>query len=135
MAKTKKVPVSRAKTAYGLLSEVRRLILEEPLRYNQEDWLSRIEEHANLFKFPSCGTIGCVAGWVATLKRGRDFDWMGSLKIASEILGVSEEQAFELFNGGAARGQKQTRQHAESGAAHIARFQKKYHAQLIAKHV
>jgi hypothetical protein len=29
------MPVSKAKTAYGLLSEIRKLILEEPKRYDQ----------------------------------------------------------------------------------------------------
>lgn len=133
--KTELIPKSRAKTAYTLLTEVRELILSEPLRYNQRDWLSRVEEHEGVCLFPKCGTVGCVAGWVATLKEGRSFDWAKSADLARPILGLSYDQGEELFNGGAVRGTSQTVEHAKAGAQHIAAFQKKYRAQLLAKKV
>lgn len=136
METSTKIPKSKAKTAYGLLSEVRTLILAEPLRYNQHDWLSRKEDHGDLrIRFPACGTVGCVAGWVATLKAGRKFSWMDSDVIAAPLLGLSEFQAHELFRASAADGSPQTIQHAKSGAKHIAAFQKKYRTQLLAKKV
>ncbi len=59
---------TRAKTAYGVLSEVRRLILDEPLRYDQTVLLVRRDEgYSRPMGFPKCGTVGCRAGWVTEL--------------------------------------------------------------------
>lgn len=137
------VPTSRAKTAYGLLSEVRRLILAEPKRYSQGTWLQRAASTTPdlmpVGGFPSCGTVGCVAGWVATLKRPRRwFNPLVSGLIARRVLGLSEDQADLLFDGDAAYqrnpdADSQTAAHARAGAAHIYSFQKKFATQLRAK--
>lgn len=127
---------SRSKTAYGLLSEIRRLILAEPRRYNQYDWL-KTNERGPLA--PACGTVGCVGGWTVFLKRDK------TNKTAAGILGISSDQGDELFAGDAARSRRDKatgdysarsiRDHARRGAAHIARFQKKHAVQLRAKRV
>lgn len=129
------IPKSKAKTANGLLSEIRKLILAEPKRYDQFDWLS-FEVRGLLA--PACGTVGCVGGWTVFLKQGR----RSNTPSAAGILGLSDSQADELFRGGAAgrrRGRDgvETEQsiaaHARRGAAHIRRFQKKHATQLRAK--
>lgn len=132
--KNSALPKSKAKTAYGLLTEIRALILAEPLRYNQYDWLSRKAEHHFVPNgYPACGTVGCVAGWVSTLAGPEKFSWDISADLAEKILGLDLAQAEELFRSSAASGPSQTLAHAKSGAKHIAAFQKKYRAQLLAK--
>lgn len=132
-----RIPKSKAKTAYGLLSEVRTLILAEPLRYNQVSWLERQSEAIETETvFPACGTVGCVAGWVSTLVRGDTFSWSETGPVATLALGLSDQQADELFAASAAGyGRRQTARHAAAGAKHIAAFQKKYRRQLLAKKV
>lgn len=141
-----KLPTSKAKTAYGLLSAVRKLILAEPLRYNQARYIARTDgkHHADnpsdgwqqwVKPLPACGTAGCVAGWVATLKRGDRFSYKQTQGIAARILGLNSDQSEELFGGGAVGGTPQTKSHAKAGARHIAAFQEKYATQLKAKAV
>lgn len=127
------MPKSKAKTAYGLLSEVRKLILEEPKRYSQRLYIARTNEDPE-FEFPACGTIGCVAGWVATLTEGR-FGYLETCRVAMGALGIDIEQAAELFDADAASGPSQSLEHARTGAKHIARFQQKYAKQLKAKKI
>lgn len=134
------IPKSRAKTAYGLLSEIRTLILAEPLRYDQRETLciipkDRLDSGTNA---PACGTIGCVAGWVGALKASRPTRFVTNgnvLEYAGRKLGLDSGQGSELFgayqSGFADRGPE----HAKAGAAHIAKFQKKYRRQLLAKKV
>lgn len=147
MAKKSLLPKSRAKTAYGLLSEVRKLILAEPQRYTQERYIAREggEHGADCIAgecypkgAPACGTVGCVAGWVATLKHGAAFAYSSTPRIAASVLGLDYEQADELFSGGALRhvdAQPQTKKYARAGAKHIAAFQKQYADQLKRKAV
>jgi len=52
---------SNAKTAYGLMSDIRAYILEEPKRINMSDWIETDmkyikEEHG--VDGPVCGTLG-----------------------------------------------------------------------------
>lgn len=130
-----KLPTSRAKTAYGLLSDVCRVIVAEPKRYAQSIYIERANEPFKQFdEHPACGTIGCVAGWVATLKTQRRFRYHETPVIAKERLGINEGQAMELF-GESVAGVAQTMRHAHNGVAHIRKFQKKYRAQLLAKKV
>lgn len=121
--KKKKVMLkSKATNAYDVLSEVREIILDEPLRYNQVTYLSTGDGPG----FPKCGTVACVAGWTEVIT--------GST-MASDVLGLTDAQAGELFFYGAVKGKPQTPMHAKLGAAHIARFQKKYAKQLKATRV
>jgi hypothetical protein len=140
MSKRKKsLPTSKAKTAYGLLSEIRALILAEPKRYNQHDVLDYVEpDEADA---PACGTVGCVAGWTCVLKvRRLKAKWLEAeisvLDQAQEILGLSDGQAGLLFEGHIA-GERcgEIEAHADRGAAFIAAFQKRFARQLKAKAV
>lgn len=56
---------SNAKTAYGLMSDIKTYILEEPKRIWMGDWI--IKGHINIQEIfdtegPACGTVGCIAG-------------------------------------------------------------------------
>ena len=133
------LPKSRAKTAYGLLSEVRQAILAEPKRYNQGLWLARVADGSvDPDEAPRCGTIGCVAGWVATLTSvDQTFEPRTCEETAGKVLGIDARQMMELFTNDALEGRTSaspgTARYANAGAAHIARFQKKYAKQLKAK--
>lgn len=150
--KTTLIPKSRARTAYGLLSEIRALILAEPKRYFQGRFIARQNGKGDADTkapngFPACGTVGCVAGWVATLTRGERFSYGDTEAIACDVLGLDRftGQTRELFSASAldwdASGNirrvlsPQTKRYAMFGAAHIRKFQKKYRAQLLAKKV
>lgn len=137
---TSKMPTSRATTAYGLLSEIRKLILAEPKRYDQRRYIMRRRnpdgmEDVPMRGFPACGRVGCVAGWVATLTQSRRFACLDAYEIARAALGLDRRQSRELFGVSGVNGEPQTSQHARSGVAHIARFQRKYASQLKAKAV
>jgi hypothetical protein len=134
-----KTPKSRAKTAYGLLSEVCRVILADPRRYNQTDWLTLLDGRARSYwtmpeQRPDCGTIGCVAGWVCAMKCQTENPLLSSsftYDFARRMLGLSVEQASELFDSdGAGDTRPQTPEHAKAGVKHILRFQRKHAAQL-----
>jgi hypothetical protein len=137
---------SRAKTADGLLGEIERIILEEPKRYNQHETLLLEKRDGDgtsdglyeeeKVEYPSCGTIGCVAGWVVALKRRRPERVPDVIAVADEILGLRDYQSSELFSSYAAGvGKPQTGAHARGGAKHIRKFRRKYRDQLRAKKV
>jgi len=132
------MPVSHAKTAYGLLGEIARLIVEEPKRYNQHGWLQREQDRSQMqpVEYPSCGTVGCVAGWVVALKAKRRPNYFRTGDKAADILGLDVDQHDELFGSSAAgETDRQTPEHAEAGASHIRRFMQANRAQLLAKKV
>lgn len=156
------MPKSKATNAHELLDEIRNLILEEPRRYNQEDWLKKkLDAHDTSYNFPACNTIGCVAGWTVALKRsertqrrmlqeeevtfGHPFQ-----ETAQRILGLTDDQVSYLFNGSAVQDRlvktsgnfierrvvrPGTKMYARLGYNHITRFMKKHEAQLKAKRV
>lgn len=147
------LPKSKATNAYDLLSDVRKAILNEPLRYNQASWLTVAPSAAAARRndMPTCGTVGCVAGWVVALTSDRArlaklaaSDNVGD--VAARILGIPiptggvvaafGSRYWDLFRhnatGDAPPG---TWAHAEAGAAHIARFQAAYRTQLKRKRI
>lgn len=67
------IPRSTAKTAWGLLQDVKRAMREEPRRVDMDTWLRRMDPR-NLcyecYEAPACGTVGCFAGWVVLLAGG-----------------------------------------------------------------
>lgn len=134
MSKKAAIPKSRARTAYGLLSEIVALVKAEPRRMRMAafrtdpDWMSEDRR-------PACGTIGCVAGWVTFLKKpGADGDLSG--RIAPDILGIDGKQQEELFYGPLTADKNQcSRGHGQRVITMIRAFQKKYAAQLKAKRV
>lgn len=130
------LPKSKAKNAYDLLSEISALIIEEPKRYNQGIYVSRAGKDGDpYYAYPSCGTIGCVAGWVTTLRSEFQLNGRSVGDFAKHILGLTENQACELFDGSVIDGRPQTVAYAKRGAAHIADFQEQYEHQLKAKSV
>jgi hypothetical protein len=137
----KKVPKSKAKTAFDLLSDVAALALAEPRRIHMNFWrLTSTDTNVSAVVpqgFPACGTVGCIGGWTEQIARGRKRD-------AEVILGLTHAQRMELFypkallaDAGSAReaGNAQTPKHAERVVAHIRAFQQKYADQLKAKAV
>jgi len=143
MKKTTKqtaVPTSKAKTAYDLLSEIAALIVAEPKRYNQERFMAEgpNDKDTAPLGFPSCGTVGCVAGWAVTLK-GVRCAYSDIQMHASSILGLDRYQESTLFSGSALIDEdghgpaEQTAAHARAGAKHIRKFQRAHKAQLLAK--
>lgn len=62
---------SDATNAYDLLTDVAKAIREDPLKYDQNRWISRSKETFDqvlgVGVEPACGTIGCRAGWIAQL--------------------------------------------------------------------
>lgn len=67
-------------TVQALLTEIRRLILEEPKRLSMSAWVSMFQgETVNAYGasklkagLPACGTVACLAGWGAVLLRPDD---------------------------------------------------------------
>lgn len=128
-----KVPRSKARTAYGLLSDVCAVVTEEPKRLAMGLWLARADEDSSgppLLGFPACGTVGCIGGWVEVLSPKNP-------ACAETILGLDLNQSDTLFYDNdlcSAPGQ-QTASHARKVVSHIRKFQKKYRAQLLAKKI
>lgn len=136
------LPRSRARTAYELLSEICKLIIAEPLRYDQGSYIIRPDDvRYRTRQFPACNTIGCVAGWVCTLRLKDRFSYVDIVDLATGILGLNPSQTKELFaaapdifwNGFCDMIPAQTKEHAEAGVKHIKAFQKKYEEQLKTK--
>lgn len=129
------MPKSKAKTAYGLLSEVRAIILEEPKRYDQCATIEQGIEAEMIYgdQVPACGTVACVGGWVLALKGYSQYT--GGLETAWRILGEPTNDMWNLFEADKAGSRDSLSAHAKRGAAHIAAFQKKYAKQLKAKRV
>ncbi len=136
----------QAKTAYGVLQFIRRLILEEPKRYDQRIALAiegadgLWDNHAP-YEMPACGTVGCVAGWTTALLSPSPTRIVSPVNYARLKLGLTSSQVFELFDAGAATKMtneycySQSRGHAEQGALLIQQFCQKYAKQLKAKKV
>lgn len=141
MKKSAAMPTSRAKTAYGLLSEIAKLAFEEPKRIRMGLWKQsrgvNLNQHPDIGvdEWPGCGSIGCVGGWVDYL-RPTDTGITVMLR-AGRVLGLSDLQAEALFepNNLMDANNQGTTAHARKVIAHIRRFQKKYAAQLKAKRV
>lgn len=102
MSELQTIPLSKAKTAYGLVRDVQRTVLAEPLRVNMRTFTEDVSEEAEA---PACGTVGCFAGWVNVLSRGR----MAALGLddaaATALLGESLNYAIPgglgyMFNAG-----------------------------------
>lgn len=149
---------SPAKTAYGHLSWIRKLILDEPKRYNQKSWIvgprvepslwsHHMDKQISLYAaegLPQCGTVACVAGWaIASFQETYPKSQINISFKAEKLLGLTESQADELFGGDAIEKlyrekfgydsdvpKPQTSEFAALGAEHIANFQQKYKSQL-----
>lgn len=127
-----KMPIlpKSVKNAYQLLSYIGAIAMEEPKRISMTMFLAQNLPDIPDMGYPSCGTIGCIAGWtIALLPR-----WYRSIENAKMILGLSDEQRDDLFYDYELCIDKnaKTKAHAIAVVAHIGRFQKKNEAQLKA---
>lgn len=123
------LPRTRQTSAVGILKDVVKVIREEPLRYNQGDWIRTTDERS---VGPACGTIGCVAGWVAVLTRPAKDVTGASVALADvasrarKALGLSERQADFLFGselpGDGGYADPGSRAYMEAGVEHIESF-------------
>lgn len=132
------LPKSKAKTAYGLLSEVCAVVLAEPKRLRMSVPL-RLNAHEFLDDAPICGTVGCVAGWTVMLKLAPREVIGSTCDAAATILGLTDTQASKLFyefpsdHGDTSR--EGSRGHAKAEVKLIRKFQKTHAKQLKAKAV
>jgi hypothetical protein len=134
------IPVSRAKTALGLIQAVKRVVLADPRRV---DMGTVVEDSTNPDAYfggqkPACGTVGCFAGWIGVLAKGREWSMSGPVFGAVEKL-LGPDVAFEfmgrdgiyhsVFNDGAgdscADTTPGTKAHARAVAQRIDRFIKR----------
>ena len=138
------MPVSNATNAYDLLTDVAKLVLDEPRRLKMDDWITPVEWLPEKHKAPACGTVGCIAGWVSTLTPTQTYKSALGGTYAEEpvdqgcrVLGV--EDAYDLFtrrslvldgerNGG-------TLKHARNVVKAIKAFQKGHEKRLREKSV
>lgn len=148
----KKAPrLTKPTTAYKLLSRICTLIRAEPLRYNQGAWVKLESDYPTDYSykpaFPACGTICCVAGWVETLvsspgraKQLSESEDPRTLEYrihiaARRTLGITNDQALQLFNGDAISVLEPgldpgTPRYAQRGIEHIKAFQQKHAIRL-----
>lgn len=146
--KYKPIPKSRAKTAFGLLRDVRRVIQEEPKRLDMALVAIRgkaIDEHNRTPTFyrnhltkPECGSVGCIAGWALMLegKVGKNANLRnGGLTKAANLLGINDNQADKLFQPSnlVRATNHQTNAHATATIKHLDRFIKEHETQLRSK--
>lgn len=146
--------LSTATNAYDLLEEVKEIIKTDPKRYNQTFWLARSVKNAdplmggwgdtNISPHPrpalknqmsQCGTMGCVAGWIGSLKFGKEALHEDVQSYAQKILGLTDIQAETLFHDEAAGDRDSVVDHADRGIAHITAFQQRHEKKLRAKRI
>lgn len=91
---------------------------QEKLIQTLQECAELIKVESNLFNyasvdFPTCDTPGCIAGWIAAIAVSRgdatideigmfslgDNDFGSCLSVASEYLGLSEKEEWDLFYG------------------------------------
>lgn len=143
MSRKGKLPVSKAKTAYGLLSEIAALAIAEPKRIRMSKWLATQTVKDYGASAPACGTVGCIAGWGAVLvgtKKERaamlsGYFGVDGLGIAGRIFGLSKDATYSLCTTDGMCFTEGTPPHAREVIHRIRRFQKRYKAQLLAKRV
>ena len=129
--------MKRPKTAYGVLAYVQRLILAEPLRYDQHQTLLFDAHHGyEYLKAPPCGTVGCRAGWATMVISPDPRRIHDPVMYAQRKLGLTDSQGDDLFGSSACGATiPQTRAHARAGAKGIATFLKRYSKQLRATRI
>lgn len=142
----KPIPQSKAKTAWGLLGDVKRAMLAEPKRVNMGVWIAKSADYAE-YPQPACGTIGCLAGWVSLLKGGCPSQHLMSVsEHAQELIGAADyytapdddgKPGYHIFNcdGPDLKGHIGTATYAKSIMRRIDRFMKVNAKALKAKRV
>lgn len=70
-----------------------------PARYDQNavlEYSLKGEKWGPKQKFPECGTIGCLAGWISVLEKQED-GFLGRIDFVTKLLGLSIKQECALF--------------------------------------
>ena len=125
-----KYPTTKSKNPVTILRTVAKAILEEPKRYYQEDYLiakDSYPEWRSKRRFPSCGTIACVAGWTCLVTKEKGLQPHHVHTIAQRLLRLTDNEAYVLFGGEALWNSPHsvgTKAYAKAGIAHIRRFVK-----------
>ena len=139
ITKTRPTLARKTISGYALLGRIRRLILEEPRRYNQRSTLAVVMEGHPYPPdiIPPCGTIGCVGGWIVALTRPSQISsHTDVVALTQEILQLDIYSTHVLtdFHAAGWRGftMEEIVPHAERGAEHIAQFMKDHKAHLQA---
>jgi hypothetical protein len=124
-----------------VLERVKQIAAEEPARIHMNFELIRRDDPFGSLgrhhQFPACGTIGCVKGWSHVVLNTPETIRARIYISDGAFLGLSEEQARELFMPQREDGRlvgindiAQTPEHARNVIAHITWFQQKYADQL-----
>lgn len=104
----KPIEPSNATTAWGLLKDVRKEILQEPKRADMSVFVNTVyPRHGG----PECGTVGCLAGWIVLKSGVRSRRSLLSLNFAGTVQDLAEDLLGEVnywtvgkfnhvFNGG-----------------------------------
>lgn len=107
----KSIPQSDAQNVYDLLKDVKQAILEEPRRANMNhvatvvgtqalSWTNPRTRKALRVPAPSCGTVGCFAGWTMMLAGQTPaqalWNWTEG---AQQVLGLGLNYRFEGTDG------------------------------------
>lgn len=137
-----KIPTTRSKDPVVILRTVAKAILQEAKRYNQGVWVVHKDDahgypytkgnnpfYDDVDEFPSCGTVGCIAGWATVVTGNKPAHWNTVEDDARLILGLDLDSADELFNGGPAEltGLKPgTKEYAKAGVERVRNFVKTY---------
>lgn len=146
MSKFKTVPLSKAKTAWGLLQDVKKRVLAAPDAIDMRVLLSRSD-------VTPCGTVGCLAGECCLLTVGRARILSTSprlgvslISFAARLLGDSLSSSMDagrdvfgtdvehLFDAGASDGINDltpgTKRYARAVVARVNRFMRKHEMRL-----
>jgi hypothetical protein len=80
-----------------LLRRVQKHIKAEPRRMKMKQWVDRnLRERAESAK-PPCGTTACIAGWALTLNGKRLRDGVNYMEQGRKLLGLTWDEARNLF--------------------------------------
>ena len=127
----KPIPYTDSKDPVVILSHVARAILDEPKRYDQTVWRAKkddptddVYDYILASRYPACGTICCVAGWVCEVTKTPVRRVASVSAQAAHALGLDYWSARGLFDGGEVDGMLGSRQHAKNGVEHIRKFAK-----------
>ena len=91
----KSIPYTDSKDPVVILSHVAKAILDEPKRYDQGTWYTKKDDksdnnpYAEVIpdtRYPPCGTICCVAGWICEVTQAP----------VSSVASVSHQAAYAL---------------------------------------
>lgn len=134
------IPRSTAENAYQLLDEVIAAIRDEPARLNMGQWRFTPKQVGALGDAaPSCGTVGCMAGWITFLvdrKVGTQHAISHRVCTLLGVEGFSQradvyDNLFSAGGGDLYDTKPGTKAHADAVVARIRKYQRDNNAHLI----